>query len=165
MKIVAVLLLLASGASAQTHYQFRVKAGTTNVIQIPANTRCDLVEFRNINGIGGTYPGIFFRYPEATNIFLWSYPDPAQPDRTAPLFGPCQVESRGSFSTGMVAITILLTPINTGDVASLVAPAGHGAMVTLETSTNLVTWQTLTNASFPKSDQHRFFRTRLTVEN
>ncbi len=48
--------------------------------------------------------------------------------------------------------------------ASLVQPAGQGASLRVESSTNLTTWQTVTNATFPATNSNRFFRTTLTVQ-
>ena len=165
MKIGAALaLMLVIGASGQTFQSYRFTTPQTNVFTVPAGTLCELVSAQvswNAAGGGALGPNCWVIYPEATNHFVvWWYQNGALP---APVLGPCSVLIQSSITNGIFSATIKQTPVNVAPSPSLVQASGRAALLVVETSTNMQTWQPITNAPFPRSESHRFFRTRLEV--
>jgi hypothetical protein len=46
----------------------------------------------------------------------------------------------------------------------IVQPAGSGASISLQTSTNLTTWAAASNGVYPATDKNRFFRMSLALQ-
>lgn len=86
--------------------------------------------------------------------------------RGAAVLGPATVRlfvfpswTSGDSAAAVVELSQVNPPADAQKTA--VAPAGYPVTVSLESSTNLVTWQTATNGAWPASDAHRFFRVNL----
>jgi len=165
----AVLFAVVSGASAQTFQTFRMMTPQTNVVTVPAGSMCELVSASTSWGYpltssqNGLSARIEIIYPEATNSFALWWINGTDTSTAKPIFGPCVLSVIASATNAIFAPTLKQTPVNVAPVPSLVAPAGRAAALIVETSTNMQTWQTITNAPFPRSESHRFFRTRLEV--
>lgn len=84
-----------------------------------------------------------------------------------PMLGPCTVTATATANTSANTLALYLlqfAAVNASPLpGAVIVPAGFTATVSLDTSTNLVDWQTMTNASFPKFSGNRFFRTSLTL--
>lgn len=152
------LLVAAVAASAQSRFEvLRIYVHPTEIVgeswvDVGTNEVARVVDFRR------TW----------TNAFLaTTYPGGAKMATTnlVQVVGPCRLEL---FSVSFTApdqeavATVELFPNGASPVQrTAVAPAGWPVAVRLESSVDLVTWQTATNGAWPASDAHRFFRVSL----
>lgn len=148
----AVLILIATAANAQTSF-VRVVSNTTNThyLTIAPNTLASHVS---------TTPGILSMSVDYGFGFS-TYNSDLTTQPSGPILGPAVLR----VTTQQNAVNVIkLETVNTTPAAALVAPAGSSAVLTVQTSTNLTDWHTITNAAFPKSEANRFFRASLLVQ-
>lgn len=163
--------LLTLTTSAQTFVSYKlgtfvnvspgVYQATTN-ITVATNT---LLTFPNVQGTTNITGFAFaFQFPGLSTIT--EYPQDATFYST-PILGPCTITATVNASSAVGTAALLLARFDnvngTSAPGGLVQPAGFTASVKLETSTNLTTWTTITNTSYPKTNGNRFFRTSLTI--
>lgn len=173
MKI--ILALLAAGivnANAQTFVSYKlatfvnvapgVYSAATN-ITVATNV---LLTFPNVQGSTNITGFAFaFQFPGLATIT--EYPVDASFYST-PILGPCTITCTANASSAVNTAALLLARFDSVNGTAtpggnLVQPAGFTATVSLQTSTNLTTWTTITNTSFPKTNANRFFKTSLTI--
>lgn len=139
-----------------------VYSATTN-ITVATNV---LLTFPNVQGTANItgfsfafqYPGLATITENPTDFTFYS----------TPILGPCTITCTVNASSAANTAALLLAKFdNVNGTATpggnIVQPAGFTATVSLQTSTNLTTWTTITNASFGKTNANRFFRTSLTI--
>lgn len=74
--------------------------------------------------------------------------------------GPCIV-SLSYINSGGSSCTLEITPNIYTPSQTLVIPAGTGARISLQCSTNLTTWTNIFSASYTNEPDHKFFRMAL----
>lgn len=159
--IIGALLAITATTQAQTFLRLHYPADGTNIL-VPANTLLKIVtvqdrssENLNLNVV----------YPDSTNVFpLPIYSNFGSTTLKPEVLGPANVfvyayPGQEGFITGEIT-AVNVTPAVTGFA---VQPSNIGASVTLESSTNLVTWSSATNGVYDKSTSSRFFRLNLQV--
>lgn len=170
--ILALLAVLTVSADAQTFVSYKlgsfvnvspgVYQATTN-ITVATNT---LLTFPNVQGTTNITGFAFaFQFPGLSTIT--EYPQDATFYST-PVLGPCTINCTVNASSASGTAALLLARFdnvngNAVPGGSLVQPAGFTATVSLQTSTNLTTWTTITNASYAKTNSNRFFKTSITI--
>src|SRR5213078_2089588 len=83
-----------------------------------------------------------------------------------PFLGPCTLQFSIQGSAGAVSVFLMQIDVVNATLPAqgvLVQPAGSGASISLESSTNLTTWAAATSGVYPASDKNRFFRMGLTL--
>lgn len=153
----AFALLLCLHAPAQTFTRVSLIGTTTNFISIPINTTAEIVGYQ-----GTPAPGITADFGNGPVPIIYSPTQTFYPSGI--ILGPCTLKFYGYNTNYIGYYTVKIETVNTTPPPNVVSPAGTTATLAVETSTNLTTWQTITNAAFPKSETHRFFRTKLIVQ-
>lgn len=169
--IIALLAALIVNANAQTFVSYKlasfvnvspgVYAATTN-ITVATNV---LLTFPNVQGTTNITGFAFaFQYPGLGTIT--EYPQDYSFYST-PILGPCTITCTVYAPSASTSALLLAKFDNVNGTATpggnVVQPAGFTATISLQTSTNLTTWNTITNASFPKTNVNRFFRMGMTI--
>ncbi len=168
--LLAVLLLAGHVASGQTLVNFKMPPiqvvngnyeSTTNFF-VPTNTTARVLSILASPNV--THGVILVEFP-ATEPYPIELPDPQV--LNVPILGPCTNTITLSFNSGGIGSATFLIQfdtVNTTPVSGMaVVPAGVAATLRLDTSTNLTTWQTVTNASLIATNRNRFFRLSLSV--
>ena len=175
MKTIFSVVVLAWSVTvhAQTFVNYKVTAfpntspgiytGTTNVV-IPTNVLAKIVTAYSTAAVTGlnvsiVHPGLPAVPADVAN---------GDPIIGSQILGPASVVVNFTSTTGSGQGAVMLvefTSVNgsASPVGTVIQPANMAATVTLETSTNLATWQPITNAAFGKTNTARFFRTTLTT--
>lgn len=157
--ILSLLAACALSASAQTYFKqwFTNWSDTTCTNSFTVGTN-QLATLATVAPSSLSY-GLLLRvtYPEGETVMGHK--------TASPILGPCVVQSEiESIEPNPVVLLWKLETVNTTDAGNLaVQPAGLSATVRLQTSTNLATWQTMTNASFGPTNGNRFFRLSLSI--
>jgi hypothetical protein len=133
-------------------------------LDVPTNT---LVTIQNIQTTSQIFDySASIIYPDAPSASIGLAADEIV-DR--PVLGPCTVTLRFDASNNSNAAAFALVKYDTVNSAVspggvVVQPSGYTADLELQTSTNLTTWNTITNVSYPKAEGNRFFRMSLTLD-
>lgn len=165
----AALMLSAVATLAQTYVNVPLtnfvpvapSYAATTTVTVPTNTLAKIIAIQTAGGI---------------NSVLLSVQNPGLPPVPAdwvtddvlntPFLGPCNIVITAKSTTQANTLCMFLVQFNAVNGASfpgesLIQPTGANGLVSLQTSTNLTDWQTITNAAFPKAGANRFFRTTL----
>lgn len=153
----ALTCLVARAQTTFTNYtlnQFSSGVASLN-LTVPGNTLLRVLNQQSLY-VKGTGATIKYVNSPTMNFSLTD---------KLPALGPCTLSL---YATGSVSSTItFMVQYETVNLStyqsSFVQPAGAAATITLQSSTNLTTWTTATNGSYPPSDNNRFFRMALTV--
>tara|TARA_R110000868_G_scaffold365871_2_gene628780 strand:- start:602 stop:1129 length:528 start_codon:yes stop_codon:yes gene_type:complete len=171
--LLSLILLVSINAHAQSSFfnykvtsfpQFSpgVFKGVTNVV-VGTNTIAKFVGIQTAGGVNNV--DIIINNPGLPAVAAnWTTDDVLN----TRMLGPCTVTVTATSSTSANTLALFLVQFETVNTSPtpgqmVIQPSGFDAVVTLEASTNLTTWQTITNASFPKMSGNRFFRTSITV--
>jgi hypothetical protein len=162
-RLIFLVLFVSLAASAQTTFinHRATFAGTSGSLVLPIGSNT-LFRVANLWGSGLSSGTLSVQFPGGpvfnANLFTIT-PD----DLKAPILGPATV----SFAVQGAAlyVTAQYDVVNTTLPAQglVVQPAGIGATMTLQVSTNLTTWTSATNGVYPIANVNRFFRMKLTL--
>jgi hypothetical protein len=165
LALLALLVCLTGQAqSTFVNYRLNIVGGVASTnISVGPNT---LVRGANSQGVNLTGATMTVTYPGAPAISI-NLADPASADIfTKPILGPCTIQFSLTGAAGAVGFMLLqYDVVNTTLPAQgvLVQPAGHGAAVSFQSSTDLTTWSTATNGVYA-AGQNRFFRMGLNLQ-
>lgn len=155
---------------------YNIQANYTNglVINVPENTifKCFILS----GNAGGS---VDVKFPESTEkLYIGDSSDPQYFYSDIPILGPATVYFNGTFSrtgnvsnglstnNGLVCLIGQFTQVNVTPALQgyAVQPNGKTATVQLQTSTDLTTWQTATNGTYPATNQAAFYRLKMEVQ-
>jgi len=185
MRAMLLTVLLAASVHAGEKRYVRVTQAllvptgitiTTNVFTVPTNTVAR-VEYWNLakdpnqsayNSAIAT-EGPFVSYPESPNTELLNV---SPPGNGAPIVGPATIVARysvgyQSMGWGGAAHTVIsLEDFNRVPTpeGTAVQPAGLGARVALESSSDLVNWSEAQPGNYGTNTTHKFFRVKLSLQ-
>jgi hypothetical protein len=122
----------------------------------------------DITGISGTlsYPYNWFYAGEGT---FYGGPEYLVASRNSTVLGPATVNfnyyNSSPYTDYNLALLLKFEAVNATPAISgfAVQPPSQTASISLQTSTNLTTWTTITNAVYPATNSARFFRMDMTL--
>lgn len=164
--LLAALLLACHLASAQdvffhtwfTNWQRDCCGGYACTNRVEVGTNQILFPWTTTPSANNMQVQLYAEYGQGTNAFY------ATSQYYDPPMGPCtvRVETRGP--TNAFVMLWRLVNVNTTPIPGMaVVPSGVAATMRLDTSTNLTSWQTITNASLGPVSGNRFFRLSLSL--
>lgn len=167
IKALVVSLFVCLAAQAQSTFinhrlNFVGNSASTN-LAIGTNILFRIVSAWGLNVTSGTFGVQFPGGPMMTSDF-------ATVETTLeaePVLGPCTVQLTFQGANNPASyVTAQYEVVNTTLPAQgvIVQPAGSGAVINLETSTNLTTWASATNGVYARTNLNRFFRMSLTLQ-
>jgi hypothetical protein len=159
--LIGILGLYAIESQAQTFVNFKITNFDTNgngslTFSVPTNTL-----FKIVSASGNLQQFVNVLYPEATNQVSYPLAGLADTPINPQILGPANVTIEASIFGGGVAVLMgEFDVVNTAPALQgfAVQPNGQGASITLQSSLDLVNWQTATNGLYNASPAARFFR-------
>jgi hypothetical protein len=159
------LCVAAQAQSTFVNYRLNFVGGiaATNIV-VGANVLARQVNSLGNNLTGGTvtvvYPGVAPITLDLANAANYSI-------LTSPFLGPCTLQVSFHGSAGAAGVLLMQYDVVNATLPAqgvIVQPAGSGAAVSLQSSTNLTTWAAATNGVYSATGQNRFFRMGLTLQ-
>src|SRR5919108_4519552 len=159
--LASVLLCLAAQAQS-TYINQRlnfVNGNAVTTLTIGTNVLVKIINSQGQNLTGAT---MSVQYPGGP-VIRYDLTDPALDPTGKPFLGPATVTFNAQGTAAAVAYFLLqYETVNvTLPTQGVVVPAGSGASVSFQMSTNLTDWTAATSGVYPKSGQNRFFRMSL----
>lgn len=124
---------------------------------------------RTVNTLGKNLSGgsVTITYPGVTPFTLDMADPGSQQTLTSPFLGPCTIQYSLQGTAGAAAVLLVqYDAVNVTLPAQgvVVQPAGAGASISFQTSTNLVNWSAAASGVYPATGQNRFFRMGLAIQ-
>ncbi|SRR6266511_3038135 len=162
--IIGLLFVSLAGHAQATYVNYRLNFvggnATTNLV-IGTNVLARMANYHvgNITAASAT-----IQYPGGPAL-QFNLLDPVNDPINKPILGPATITLSAQGSAGVAYFLMQYDVVNTTLPAQgvIVQPAGAGATIALQSSTNLTTWAPATNGTYSAASQNRFFRMSLTL--
>jgi hypothetical protein len=164
--LVSLFLCLAAHAqSTFVNYNLNFVGGSASTnITVGTNILARIANSPGSNLTGGTATVVYPCTPPITLDLASS----ANADiLKGPFLGPCTIQFSLQGSSGAAAVLLMQYDVVNATLPAqgvIVQPAGSGASISLQTSTNLTAWAVATNGVYSATDKNRFFRMSLTLQ-
>ena len=163
LSLLAALAALSASAQSFANFPFTfTSSGSTNFIVATNQT----ATMRSLLTTAVTGATLSFAFPSLQTMTVNLAATPQPPFLDHPIMGPCTVTL--SFTASGSASVNALVEFNTVNASAnpggtMVLPQGFSGSIALQSSINLTTWSTMTNAAFAKTNANRFFRMSLAI--